>query len=58
MILDKLTELREMIDDFYELGPRKRVESDAYLQIDNKINEIKGLVMSAIVKGEIGDEHV
>ena len=56
MILEKLTELRAMIDDFYELGPRKRTESDAYLQIDNKINEIKGLVMSAIVKGEMSDD--
>lgn len=56
MILDKLTELRELVDDFYELGPRKRAESDVYLQIDNKINEIKGLVMSAIVKGEMSDD--
>lgn len=56
MILDKLTELRELIDDFYELGPRKRAESDAYLQIDNKINEIKGIIMSKIVKGELNDD--
>ena len=56
MIIEELTELRHLIDDLYELGPRSKTESNIYLEIDNQINKIKGLVMSAIVKGEICDD--
>ena len=52
MIVDEIRKLREMIDEFYQLGPRKREESNLYLEIDEEINKIQGLAMSLVVKGK------
>lgn len=52
MIVDDIKRLREMVDEFYELTTRKKIESDLYLEINNQINKILGEAMSLIVKGE------
>lgn len=58
MIVEEIRKLRDMMDEFYQQSPRSKTESDIYLEIDEEINKIQGMVMSAIVKGEMSNEHV
>ena len=55
MIVEEIRKLRDLIDEFYEQGPRSKNESNLYLEIDEQVNKIQGMVMSAIVKGEMSD---
>ncbi len=56
MIVEEIRKLRDMLDEFYQQSPRSKVESDIYLEIDEQINKIQGMTMSAIVKGEMSDD--
>ena len=52
-ILDKIREIKEEIDSFYELSTRSKMESNQYLHIDGLLNELMGLCMSYAVKKEV-----
>lgn len=47
-IIEQVKVIRGLIDDLYELGPRKKQESDIYLQIDNELNKLQGLCYSEV----------
>lgn len=49
-ILNKLTELRGILDDWYGLTCRSKLESSLYLEADSLINEIKGIYMDEKLK--------
>lgn len=51
-VVSEIRTLREMVDEFYELSTRSKVESDCYLQIDNQINKIQGMTMSLALTGK------
>ena len=53
MLVEEIRKLREMIDEFYSLTTRSKIESNIYLEIDEQINKIQGMTMSAIVRKEI-----
>lgn len=50
MIIEEIKKLREMIDEFYELTTRSKIESNLYLEIDAQVNRVQGEAMSLIVK--------
>lgn len=53
MIIEELKRLREMIDDYYSMTePHSKIEGREYLEIDNQINKIQGMVMSLILTGK------
>lgn len=51
-LIEAIKHLRELMDEFYELSTRSKVESNIYLEIDEQINKVLGLAMSEIVKKE------
>lgn len=51
-LIEAIRELRGMMDEFYEMSTRSKMESNMYLDINEQINKVQGLAMSTIVKKE------
>lgn len=47
-IIEQVKVIRGLIDDLYELGPRKKEESNLYMTIDNELNKLQGLCYSEV----------
>lgn len=47
-IIEQVKVIRGLIDDLYELGPRKKEESNLYMTIDSELNKLQGLCYSEV----------
>ncbi len=48
--IEEVKAVRGTIDDLFSAGPRKKLESDLFLQANEQLNTIQGLLYSIAAK--------